>query len=66
MLFLKCFPRQGAQVLCGGEPFTPADPKLKHGYYMTPCVLGEFHLSSQIMSLHHEQSPFTTSAAQVD
>ncbi|KAF7705940.1 hypothetical protein HF521_019194 [Silurus meridionalis] len=31
--------REGARVLCGGEPFTPADPKLKHGYYMTPCVL---------------------------
>ncbi|XP_065124964.1 4-trimethylaminobutyraldehyde dehydrogenase B isoform X1 [Paramisgurnus dabryanus] len=31
--------REGASVLCGGEPFTPADPKLKDGYYMTPCVL---------------------------
>ncbi|NP_958916.1 4-trimethylaminobutyraldehyde dehydrogenase B [Danio rerio] len=30
---------EGAQVLCGGEPFSPADPKLKDGYYMTPCVL---------------------------
>ncbi|KAB5579755.1 hypothetical protein PHYPO_G00198650 [Pangasianodon hypophthalmus] len=30
---------EGARVLCGGEPFVPADPKLKHGYYMTPCVL---------------------------
>ncbi len=28
-------------MLCGGEPFIPADPKLKDGYYMTPCVLGE-------------------------
>ncbi|TSS97561.1 Aldehyde dehydrogenase family 9 member A1-B [Bagarius yarrelli] len=31
--------REGARVLCGGEPFTPEDSKLKHGYYMTPCVL---------------------------
>ncbi len=28
-------------MLCGGERFIPADPKLKHGHYMTPCVLGE-------------------------
>lgn len=28
-------------MLCGGEPFIPADPKLKDGHYMTPCVLGE-------------------------
>ncbi|XP_051990533.1 LOW QUALITY PROTEIN: 4-trimethylaminobutyraldehyde dehydrogenase B [Xyrauchen texanus] len=32
--------KEGARVLCGGEPFTPADTKLKDGYYMTPCVLG--------------------------
>ncbi|KAI4890312.1 hypothetical protein NFI96_017724 [Prochilodus magdalenae] len=31
--------KEGARVLCGGEPFTPVDPKLKNGYYMTPCVL---------------------------
>ncbi|GAA6090979.1 4-trimethylaminobutyraldehyde dehydrogenase B isoform X1 [Tachysurus ichikawai] len=31
--------REGARVLCGGQSFTPSDPKLKHGYYMTPCVL---------------------------
>lgn len=31
--------KEGARVLCGGEPFIPADPKLKDGYYMTPCVL---------------------------
>ncbi|XP_062849911.1 4-trimethylaminobutyraldehyde dehydrogenase B [Trichomycterus rosablanca] len=31
--------KEGARVLCGGELFTPADPKLKDGYYMTPCVL---------------------------
>ncbi|KAM3605000.1 uncharacterized protein V6R79_019184 [Siganus canaliculatus] len=33
--------KEGATVLCGGEPFVPADPKLKGGYYMTPCVLGD-------------------------
>ncbi|KAF4089556.1 hypothetical protein AMELA_G00067440 [Ameiurus melas] len=33
--------REGARVLCGGEAFTPADPKLKHGYFMTPCVLDD-------------------------
>ncbi|KAK1786761.1 hypothetical protein P4O66_017153, partial [Electrophorus voltai] len=31
--------KEGARVLCGGELFTPADSILKHGYYMTPCVL---------------------------
>lgn len=50
-------------MLCGGEPFTPADPKLKHGYYMAPCVLGEFHLFLRGASLHHQRSPFATSAA---
>lgn len=33
-----CF--KGATVLCGGDVFFPSDPKLKEGYYMTPCVLG--------------------------
>ncbi|XP_047445178.1 4-trimethylaminobutyraldehyde dehydrogenase B [Mugil cephalus] len=33
--------KEGAKVLCGGEPFVPSDPKLKGGYYMTPCVLGD-------------------------
>ncbi|XP_022610785.1 aldehyde dehydrogenase family 9 member A1-B-like isoform X2 [Seriola dumerili] len=33
--------KEGATVLCGGELFTPSDPKLKGGYYMTPCVLGD-------------------------
>uniref|UniRef100_A0A4W5JXG1 Aldehyde dehydrogenase 9 family, member A1b n=1 Tax=Hucho hucho TaxID=62062 RepID=A0A4W5JXG1_9TELE len=33
--------KEGAKVLCGGEPFVPLDPKLRGGYYMTPCVLGE-------------------------
>ncbi|AWP04441.1 putative aldehyde dehydrogenase family 9 member A1-B-like [Scophthalmus maximus] len=33
--------KEGATVLCGGEHFVPSDPKLKGGYYMTPCVLGD-------------------------
>ncbi|XP_072220400.1 4-trimethylaminobutyraldehyde dehydrogenase B [Leuresthes tenuis] len=33
--------KEGATVLCGGEPFVPSDPKLRGGYYMTPCVLGD-------------------------
>uniref|UniRef100_A0A8C8HYH0 Aldehyde dehydrogenase domain-containing protein n=4 Tax=Oncorhynchus tshawytscha TaxID=74940 RepID=A0A8C8HYH0_ONCTS len=33
--------KEGAKVLCGGEPFVPLDPKLRGGYYMTPCVLGD-------------------------
>lgn len=33
---------QGATVLCGGEPYVPKDPKLKDGFYMTPCVLSMF------------------------
>lgn len=32
--------KEGAHVLCGGEVFLPPDPKLKNGYYMSPCVLG--------------------------
>lgn len=32
---------QGATVLCGGELFVPSDPKLKGGYFMSPCVLGK-------------------------
>ncbi|XP_071059138.1 4-trimethylaminobutyraldehyde dehydrogenase-like [Pseudochaenichthys georgianus] len=31
--------KEGARVLCGGEPFVPSDPKLKGGYFMSPCVL---------------------------
>lgn len=27
-------------MLCGGEPFVSSDPKLKGGYYLSPCVLG--------------------------
>uniref|UniRef100_A0A7N5ZZR1 Aldehyde dehydrogenase domain-containing protein n=1 Tax=Anabas testudineus TaxID=64144 RepID=A0A7N5ZZR1_ANATE len=33
--------KEGATVLCGGEQFVPSDPKLRGGYYMTPCVLGD-------------------------
>ncbi|XP_030630175.1 4-trimethylaminobutyraldehyde dehydrogenase B isoform X2 [Chanos chanos] len=33
--------KEGARVLCGGEPFVPADPKLREGYYMSPCVLDD-------------------------
>ncbi|XP_053325277.1 4-trimethylaminobutyraldehyde dehydrogenase isoform X2 [Spea bombifrons] len=38
--FLKTAREQGAQILTGGEPYTPEDPKLKGGYFITPCVLG--------------------------
>ncbi|XP_010783436.1 aldehyde dehydrogenase family 9 member A1 [Notothenia coriiceps] len=31
--------KEGARVLCGGDPFVPSDPKLKGGYFMSPCVL---------------------------
>lgn len=37
--FVKLAKEQGATVLCGGEVYVPEDPKLKHGYYMTPCIL---------------------------
>ncbi|XP_041133396.1 4-trimethylaminobutyraldehyde dehydrogenase-like [Polyodon spathula] len=30
---------KGATVLCGGEPYVSEDPKLKNGYFMSPCVL---------------------------
>ncbi|TNN41590.1 Aldehyde dehydrogenase family 9 member A1 [Liparis tanakae] len=33
--------KEGAKVLCGGEPLVPSDPKLKGGYYMAPCVLDD-------------------------
>lgn len=33
--------KEGAKVLCGGEPLTPSDPKLKGGYFMSPCVLDD-------------------------
>ncbi|CAH2312752.1 4-trimethylaminobutyraldehyde dehydrogenase [Pelobates cultripes] len=38
--FLKTAREQGAKILIGGEPYTPEDPKLKGGYYISPCVLG--------------------------
>ncbi|KAJ7338760.1 hypothetical protein JRQ81_012662 [Phrynocephalus forsythii] len=38
--FVKQAKEQGAQVLCGGEPYVPDDPKLSNGFYMSPCVLG--------------------------
>ncbi|KAM9322888.1 4-trimethylaminobutyraldehyde dehydrogenase B [Pholidichthys leucotaenia] len=38
--FVEQAKKEGATVLCGGEPFVPSDPKLRGGYYMTPCVLG--------------------------
>ncbi|NP_001079542.1 aldehyde dehydrogenase 9 family member A1 S homeolog isoform X1 [Xenopus laevis] len=38
--FLKSARQQGAKFLTGGEPYTPEDPKLKGGFFMTPCVLG--------------------------
>ncbi|KAM4728068.1 4-trimethylaminobutyraldehyde dehydrogenase B [Anableps anableps] len=37
--FVEQAKKEGATVLCGGEPFVPSDPKLRSGYYMTPCVL---------------------------
>lgn len=37
--FIKSAKEEGATVLYGGEPYEPTDPKLKHGYYMTPCIL---------------------------
>ncbi|XP_010732678.2 4-trimethylaminobutyraldehyde dehydrogenase A [Larimichthys crocea] len=37
--FVNQAKKEGAKVLCGGEPFVPSDPKLKGGYFMSPCVL---------------------------
>lgn len=37
--FVEGAKKQGARVLCGGEQFVPSDPKLKAGYFMSPCVL---------------------------
>ncbi|CAN9503119.1 unnamed protein product [Ophioblennius macclurei] len=39
--FVEQAKQEGATVLCGGEPYVPSDPKLRGGYYMTPCVLGD-------------------------
>ncbi|XP_072504862.1 4-trimethylaminobutyraldehyde dehydrogenase [Notamacropus eugenii] len=38
--FIEQAKKQGAKVLCGGDLYVPEDPKLKDGYYMKPCVLG--------------------------
>uniref|UniRef100_A0A669B2Z0 Aldehyde dehydrogenase 9 family, member A1a, tandem duplicate 2 n=1 Tax=Oreochromis niloticus TaxID=8128 RepID=A0A669B2Z0_ORENI len=38
--FVSQAKKEGARVLCGGDPFVPSDPKLKGGYFMSPCVLG--------------------------
>nr|XP_033816287.1 4-trimethylaminobutyraldehyde dehydrogenase [Geotrypetes seraphini] len=38
--FIQKGKEQGVKVLCGGEPYIPDDPKLKGGFYMLPCVLG--------------------------
>ncbi|XP_062308456.1 4-trimethylaminobutyraldehyde dehydrogenase A [Osmerus eperlanus] len=37
--FVSQAKKEGAKVLCGGEPFVPSDSKLKGGYFMSPCVL---------------------------
>ncbi|XP_027272903.1 4-trimethylaminobutyraldehyde dehydrogenase [Cricetulus griseus] len=37
--FIKSAKEQGATVLYGGDQYVPKDPKLKFGYYMTPCIL---------------------------
>lgn len=39
MGFINQAKKEGAKVLCGGEPFVPSDPKLKGGYFLSPCVL---------------------------
>uniref|UniRef100_V9KLR3 4-trimethylaminobutyraldehyde dehydrogenase n=1 Tax=Callorhinchus milii TaxID=7868 RepID=V9KLR3_CALMI len=39
--YVKQAKEEGANVMCGGEPFVPQDSKLKGGYYMSPCVLGD-------------------------
>ncbi|XP_038614028.1 4-trimethylaminobutyraldehyde dehydrogenase [Tachyglossus aculeatus] len=38
--FVQKAKEEGAEVLCGGDLYIPEDPKLKDGYYMRPCVLG--------------------------
>ncbi|XP_061752889.1 4-trimethylaminobutyraldehyde dehydrogenase B [Nerophis ophidion] len=39
--FVEQAKEEGAIVLCGGTPLVPSDPKLKGGYYMSPCVLAD-------------------------
>uniref|UniRef100_A0A3P9IXG4 Aldehyde dehydrogenase 9 family, member A1b n=1 Tax=Oryzias latipes TaxID=8090 RepID=A0A3P9IXG4_ORYLA len=41
LFYIQQAKAEGATVLCGGEPFVPSDPKLRGGYYMSPCVLGD-------------------------
>lgn len=38
--FIKGAKEQGAKILTGGDPYIPEDPKLKGGFFMNPCVLG--------------------------
>uniref|UniRef100_UPI00358FBA5F 4-trimethylaminobutyraldehyde dehydrogenase isoform X1 n=1 Tax=Myxine glutinosa TaxID=7769 RepID=UPI00358FBA5F len=33
---------EGARVVCGGERFVPEERSLQQGFYMTPCVLGNY------------------------
>ncbi|KAM6922091.1 4-trimethylaminobutyraldehyde dehydrogenase [Xenentodon cancila] len=37
--FVSQAKKEGARVLCGGEPFIPSNSQLKEGYFMSPCVL---------------------------
>ncbi|KAM4548573.1 4-trimethylaminobutyraldehyde dehydrogenase A [Odontesthes bonariensis] len=37
--FVSQAKEEGARVLCGGEPVVPNEPKLKGGYFMSPCIL---------------------------
>ncbi|XP_076134249.1 4-trimethylaminobutyraldehyde dehydrogenase A-like [Alosa pseudoharengus] len=39
LAYVDAAKKQGAKVLCGGELFAPSDPKLKGGFFMSPCVL---------------------------
>ena len=57
---------QGATVLCGGEPFVPSDPKLKGGFFMSPCVLGRSSIFSYVLLifLQHSDQLFCTFVAQ--
>ncbi|XP_057697266.1 4-trimethylaminobutyraldehyde dehydrogenase-like [Corythoichthys intestinalis] len=41
LAFVRQAEEQGAKVLCGGQPLVPSDPKLKEGYFMSPCVLDD-------------------------
>ncbi|KAF3858683.1 hypothetical protein F7725_011884 [Dissostichus mawsoni] len=52
--------KEGATVLCGGEPFVPSDPKLRGGYYMTPCVLEEVLLRANDTDLGLAAGVFTS------